>query len=123
MGQAVRGRQDVALLRSTWRHIVGEGNIDVNPPRGGGKKRALALVKYLGKYLAKGFAEGNRALNGRRFRASLGIRVPCESVTLPTAERANVSGYALDRLHAVAGSVGFVWQSEELLAGWACSWK
>lgn len=120
---AVRGRQDVALLRSTWRHIVGEGNIDVNPPRGVGKKRALALVKYLGKYLAKGFAEGNRALNGRRFRASLGIRIPCESVTLPTAERANVSGCALDRLHAVAGSVGFVWQSEELLAGWACSWK
>jgi len=120
---AVRGRQDVTLLRSIWRHIVGEGNIDVNPPRGVGKQRTLALVKYLGKYLAKGFAEGNRALNGRRFRASLRIRIPCDSFTLPAAERANVSGYALARLQEAAGAVGFVWKSEDRLAGWACSWK
>ena len=120
---AVRGRQDVTLLRSIWRHIVGEGNIDVNPPRGVGKQRTLALVKYLGKYLAKGFAEGNRALNGRRFRASLRIPIPCESFTLPTAERDNVSGYALARLQEAAGAIGFVWISEERLAGWACSWK
>jgi len=120
---AVRGRQDVVLLRSIWRHIVGEGNIDVNPPRGVGKQRTLALVKYLGKYLAKGFSEGNRVLNGRRFRASLQIPIPCESFTLPPAERDNVSGYALARLHEAAGAIGFVWSSEEQLAGWACSWK
>lgn len=120
---AVRGRQDVVLLRSIWRHIVGKGNIDVSPPRGVGKQRTLALVKYLGKYLAKGFAEGNRALNGRRFRASQGIQIPCESFALPAAERGNVPGYALERLQEAAGAVGFVWVSEDRIAGWACSWK
>jgi len=34
-----------------------------------------------------------------------------------------VSGYALARLHEAAGAIGFVWSSEEQLAGWACSWK
>lgn len=120
---AVHGRQDVEFLRATWRHIVGEGNIDVAPPKGIGKLRTLALVKYLGKYLAKGFAEGNRELNGRRFRASLRIRVPGVSVTLPAANRYNVSGYALDSLKASAGSVGYFWESKDRLAGWACSWS
>src|SRR5437773_3108277 len=42
----------------------------------------LALVRYLGKYLAKGFAE-SRELNARRFRASLRIQVPTQSLLLP----------------------------------------
>jgi hypothetical protein len=29
----------------------------------------------------------------------------------------------LDRLQAAVGSAGFVWKSEDRLAGWACSWK
>ena len=89
---AVCGRQDVDLVRSAWRHVIGDGNIDVKPPRGSKGQRSLALVKYLGKYLAKGFAEGNRALNGRRFRASQKIRIPCESVTLPDEHYGDVSG-------------------------------
>lgn len=120
---AVAGRQDVALLRGAWRHVVGEGNIDVNPPKGAGKHRLLALVKYLGKYLAKGFQEGNRELNARRFRASLGIRVPCTIISLPEDQRGNVSGYATHMLKANVGEVGYIWLSDDHPAGWACSWS
>lgn len=120
---AVVGRQDVDLLRSCWRKVVGEGNIDVNPPKGTAKHRRLALVKYLGKYLAKGFTEGTRDLNARRFRSTLGIAVPIAYLTLPDDARGNAAGYALNQLKLAAGSVGFAWIPEDQPAGWACSWN
>lgn len=120
---AVCGRQDVNLLRETWRHVVGEGNIDVNPPKGTGKNRLFALVKYLGKYLSKGFKEGNRELNARRFRSSLGIQIPCTIIPLPPEQRGNASGYAVYMLKANVGEVGYVWLAEDRPAGWACSWS
>lgn len=120
---AVKGRQDVDLLRRLWRHIVGEGNIDVQAPRGKGGDRCLLLVRYLSKYLAKGFKEGDRELNGRRYRASLGIEVPMSYLTVPDECRGNVAGFALNRLVTVTGSVGFVWIADDKPAGWACSWK
>lgn len=120
---AVVGRQDVMLLRSLWRQVVGEGNIDVNPPKGKGQYRQLALVKYLGKYLAKSFAEGRRDFNARRFRSSLGIEVPIAYLTLPDDARSDAAGYALNQLKLAAGSIGFAWIPDDKPAGWACSWK
>jgi len=120
---AVCGRQDVDLLRTAWRRVVGDGNIDVSAPKGVGRQRSLSLVRYLGKYLAKGFAGGNRDLNARRFRASLGIVVPSTILALPMAHRTDVAGYALQSLHDAAGNVGHVWQSDQNIAGWACSWN
>lgn len=120
---AVIGRQDVELLRTAWRRVVVEGNIDVSPPKGAGTQRRLSLVRYLGKYLAKGFTEGNRKLNERRFRASLGIVVPEVMLTLPKMRRHDAAGYAVQSLAEAAGSIGYVWQSEQNNAGWACSWK
>ena len=119
---AVIGRQDVALLRACWRSTVGEGNIDVQRPKQGTGNRRLGIVKYLGKYLAKGFEEGNRELNGHRFRASHGIKVPAEAIKLPPELCSDVRRFVLDQLGAHAGSVGFVWVDERGLAGWACSW-
>lgn len=119
---AVAGRQDVDLLRKLWRRVVGEGNIDVQKPRPG-ENRRLALVKYLGKYLAKGFIEKHRELNGHRFRASLGIAVPGESLAIPEHLRGEVSAYVIGQLQQRTGSVGFVWVDQEMGAGWACSWK
>ena len=118
---AVIGRQDVELLRGCWRHVVGEGNIDVQKPKRGVNKR-LALVKYLGKYLAKGFDDKERELNGHRFRASLGIQVPSEAIAIPENMRGEVSSYVLDQLRQRAGNVGFVWVDTLDMAGWACSW-
>lgn len=120
---AVCGRQDVTLLRTCWRHVVGEGNIDVNPPKASGKYRLLALVTYLGKYLAKGFEDGNRELNARRFRVSLGIKVPYTAISLPLEQRDNVCAYAVGVLKAQIGESGFVWEAKDMTAGWACSWK
>lgn len=119
---AVIGRQDVTLLRSLWRGVVGDGNIDVEPPKGG-KNPRLSLVKYLGKYLAKGFTEGHRELNGHRYRASHGIRVNVESVAVPENRRASVEGFALEHLKSRTGSVGFAWIDPMEMAGWACSWE
>jgi len=120
---AVRGRQDVDTLRASWRHVVGDGNIDVKPPSNRTQNRQLALVRYLGKYLAKGFKEGTRELNARRFRASRGIEVPAEYLTLPLVHKDNVRLFIEGKLVANAGTVGYVWQAEGKLAGWACSWK
>lgn len=118
---AVVGRQNVVLLRKLWRHVVGDGNIDVQKPKRG-KNRRLGIVAYLSKYLAKGFAENDRELNGHRYRASLGIQVPGELVEIPEHLRGEVSAYVLAQLQERAGSVGFVWVDPLLMAGWACSW-
>ena len=118
---AVVGRQDVVLLRKLWLRVVGEGNIDVEPPKRGVNRR-LAIVKYLGKYLAKGFEEGHRELNGHRYRASHGIQIPAESIAVPAHLRETVSAYLIDQLRQRAGSVGFVWVDPLHSAGWACSW-
>jgi hypothetical protein len=119
---AVVGRQDVTLLRMLWQHIIGAGNIDVQKPRPG-ENRRLGLVKYLGKYLAKGFAAGHRELNGHRFRASLGIIVPGEFVAIPEHLRGEVSAYVIGQLQERSGSVGYVWVDPLMMAGWACSWR
>lgn len=120
---AVCGRQDVNLLRAAWVHVVGDGNIDVKPPSNRIQNRQLALVSYLGKYLAKGFKDGTRELNGRRFRASRGIEVPAQYLTLPLVHKDNVRLFIEGQLVANTGTVGHVWQAEGKLAGWACSWK
>ena len=119
---AVIGRQNVDLLRACWRDVVGEGNIDVQKPKNRTANRRLALVKYLGKYLAKGFEDEERELNGHRYRASLGIEVPSETIVLPPEHRGNVPQYVQDQLRARAGVVGFEWLDPQGMAGWACSW-
>ena len=110
------------MLRASWRRVVGDGNIDVAAARAARQAAPLALVRYLGKYLAKGFAE-DRDLNARRFRASLRIQVPTESLKLPAEFRGNAVAFAIQELYRTAGSVGFVWESDDKSAGWACSWK
>ncbi len=120
---AVKGRQDVDKLRQTWRQVVGEGNIDVQKPKGGQNQR-LSLVKYLSKYLAKGFDLELRELNGHRFRASLGMVIPKEDIPIPPAqERPSVSVYMAETLMKRSGHIGFAWVGENGSVGWACSWK
>jgi hypothetical protein len=119
---AVRGRQDVGLLRASWRRVIGDGNIDVAAAKASPHAAPLALVRYLGKYLAKGFGE-DRELNARRFRASLRIQVPTQSLALPLEFRGKAVAFAVQELYRATGSIGFVWESNDMSAGWACSWK
>jgi len=120
---AVVGRQDVGLLRGCWLNVVEEGNIDVQPPKRGKANRRLAIVTYLGKYLAKGFGEDSRVLNGHRYRASQGIQVPGDAIPIPPEHRGDVHSFVLDHLRARSGSVGHIWLEPQGMAGWACSWK
>ncbi len=119
---AVKGRQDVDLLRKLWRHVVVEGNIDVQKPKGG-QNRRVSLVKYLSKYLAKGIEYGLRELNGHRYRSSLGMSIPQESIPIPQDMRQHVTTFVLAQLIERTGSLGFVWVDDKGSAGWACSWK
>lgn len=120
---AVKGRQDVVLLRQVWRKVVLEGNIDVQKPKSGQNQR-ISLVKYLSKYLAKGFDLELRELNGHRFRSSLGMTIPTESIPIPPPdERGTVSVYMMEKLIERSGNVGFTWMNEYGSVGWACSWK
>lgn len=120
---AVKGRQDVDLLRSCWLTVVGDGNIDVQPPKRGAQRKRLAIVRYLSKYLSKTFKEDDRELNGHRFRASQGIYVPCMPIYVPPEARANLRRFSIDLLLKHARSVGHVWQDDQMIAGWACSWS
>jgi hypothetical protein len=120
---AVVGRQDVTLLRDMWRHVVGEGNIDVRPPKHRDGNIQLLLINYLSKYLGKGFKDGTHEFNARRFRASHGIKVPFKIIPLPEDQRSQVLSFVTGTLKLHAGSVGHVWQSDDTIAGWACSWK
>jgi hypothetical protein len=116
----VKGFQDVVLLRSLWRKIAGEGNIDVNYVK---TKKGLTwkrhkLATYLAKYVGK---EMNTELNERRFRASPGITIPTEVFY---AAWHTVKDITLSKVETLGGKVAFVWSPEESngLYGWACSW-
>jgi len=90
---AVRGWQDIVLMRMVWREIVGEGNIDVSAPKGNRKDQRLYLVQYLGKYLVKEFATGDRKLNKHRLRSSRNIQVTYGVFYPPLELRSQGRGY------------------------------
>lgn len=73
MHVAVCGRQNYRLVRSVWRSVVGEGNVDVrNPWRQ--KKLRHRLAAYMSKYIAKNAEQGE--LGERRLWCSKGIERP-----------------------------------------------
>ena len=117
----VKGYQDVDLLRSIWRSVVGDGNIDVQyiKTRKGHKWKRNALATYLAKYIDK---DMETELNEKRFRASKGITIP--KMTMLIQPYIKARDFVLDKIESMAGKVGFVWDSEEALGryGWACSW-
>ena len=118
---AVKGFQNVELLRGLWRSIIGEGNIDVQYKRSpaGVQWKKSALASYLTKYIGKNMETD---LNEKRFRCSLGIEIKGQVIWVPL--RVPAKDYALFRLEAAAGRVGYVWCREESNGqyGWACSW-
>jgi hypothetical protein len=117
----VKGYQDVTLLRTLWRLVVGDGNIDVSYKKSkkGGKWKKADLAQYLAKYIGKDMETG---LNERRFRASPGIYIPEEIFYLPFKTCAE--DFALHKIETLGGQVGFVWTPVESNGGygWACSW-
>ncbi len=117
----VKGYQDVDLLRSLWRSVVGDGNIDVNyiKTKKGYQWKRNKLAQYLAKYIDK---DMNTELNEKRFRASPGIVIPKQKILVPA--RFSARDYVLYKIECLAGKVGFVWDPEGTSNsyGWACSW-
>jgi hypothetical protein len=95
---AVRGFQDVRLLRRCWYKIVGngQGQVNVRGPRPG--HSPIKLGRYLSKYISKDLAELPRSFEQHRYFCSLGVSVPTEKVELVIDRRAN----------GVAGKIHFL---------------
>lgn len=125
----VKGYQDVSLLRTLWRRIVKDGNIDVNyiKSKGGFQWKRINIARYLAKYIGK---DMKTELNERRYRASRGIKIPKVSVYMPFIMKGlkvvqiNARGYLLGHIRFLGGRIGFIWEPEEGHGqyGWACSW-
>lgn len=117
----VKGFQDIELLRSLWRSVVGEGNIDVQYKKSskGCKWKRSKLASYLTKYIGK---EMETELNERRFRASPGITLP--GAISYFGDYWSARTFVLEKIKAIGGMVGFMWSPEESKGryGWACSW-
>ena len=75
---AVKGFQDVRLLRRCWYKIVGngQGQVNVRGPRPGSSP--VKLVRYLSKYISKDFDNTPREFEEHRYFCSLGVKVPTE---------------------------------------------
>ena len=82
---AVKGFQDVRLLRRCWYRIVGngQGQVNVRGPRPGSSP--VKLARYLSKYIGKDLDALPREAGEHRYFCSLGINVPTErfEVALP----------------------------------------
>jgi hypothetical protein len=75
---AVRGYQDIRLLRRCWYKIVGkaQGQVNVKGPRPGSSP--VKLARYLSKYISKDIDSQPREFEEHRYFCSLGIAVPTE---------------------------------------------
>ncbi|QPD04947.1 MAG: hypothetical protein Nkreftii_002721 [Candidatus Nitrospira kreftii] len=75
---AVRGFQDIRLLRRCWYKIVGkaQGQVNVRGPRPG--TSPVKLARYLSKYISKDLDSQPREFEEHRYFCSLGIAVPTE---------------------------------------------
>jgi hypothetical protein len=102
---AVRGWQDVRVLRGAWRRVVGDGNIDVrawvkrSDTSAAAEDAAGRLAGYLAKYVGKSLAEGLTGLH--RYRCSHGLSV--EETTLEYDDEEDLGVVATDAMRRVAG--------------------
>lgn len=84
---AVRGFQDVRLLRRCWYTIVGrgQGQVNVKGPRSGSSP--IKLGRYLSKYLGKDMDSLPREFGEHRYFCALDITVPTERFHLVLARQ------------------------------------
>ncbi|MBA5875460.1 MAG: hypothetical protein GDA66_13050 [Nitrospira sp. CR1.2] len=85
---AVKGFQDVRLLRRCWYKIVGngQGQVNVRGPRPGSSP--VKLARYISKYISKDFDNMPREFEEHRYFCSLGVKVPTEKHEFVLARRA-----------------------------------
>jgi hypothetical protein len=110
---AVVGFQNVPLLRSLWRSVVGEGNIDVQFRHT--MKRSV-VARYISKYVVKSLSDSER-LNKRSYSVSKGVLIAFSEVAFASL------GELAAHLQEVSGRVvSYVWKHPEIEVGWMCTW-
>ena len=119
---AVRGRQNLPLIRDCWARAGGCGNIDVKLFKG----PVHRLAGYLSKYIAKSFSMNDDERGGtHRFKRSKGISPP-EIVSLVTCDPSE-AWKLMRELFEEQGLIGFA-QCEGGERGeidhyvWGCTW-
>jgi hypothetical protein len=95
---AVRGFQDVRLLRRCWYKIVGNGRgqVNVRGPRPGSSP--IKLGRYLSKYITKDFDTMPRDFEEHRYFCSLGVNVPTEKFDIVSVRHAREAESKMYRL-------------------------
>lgn len=114
---AVKGFQQVQLLRSIWRSVIGEGNIDVSRKNYTGRAqwRMAKLAGYLTKYITK---DALTAFGRQRYRVAEGIEIPKKTRIISFPVGVDWLGEIFDSLGA---SIKHRYESEDGWA-WAASW-
>lgn len=95
---AVRGFQDVRLLRRCWYKIVGKGRGQVNVEGPRRKSSPVKLARYLSKYVTKDFGALPREFGEHRYFCSLRINLPTEKYQLVIRPEADGIAEKLTRL-------------------------
>jgi hypothetical protein len=110
---AVDGWQQISLLRETWRGIVGEGNIQVEPPRKRKGDPRLAMARYLGKYLTKAADEDTEWQLNRKiyFHSKNMVDPPDERIEVEYMGGAEPADMAAALLGTRDGGLVSVWES------------
>lgn len=120
---AVRGFQDVRLLRRLWHRalkdngIEGGGSVHVRAPNG---DRRPKIARYLSKYIGKGFDVDCRTFGTHRYRASEGVDAAPTRRFIGAWRDLRV---ALEEVFMEAGlGIGGAVELEDVGAVWGCSW-
>lgn len=110
---AVDGWQNIPLLRETWRGIVGEGNIQVEPPRRRKGDPRLAMARYLGKYLTKAADEDAGWELNRKiyFHSKNMVDPPVEQIEVDYQNGEEPAEMAAALLSTRDGGLVSVWES------------
>jgi len=122
---AVRGFQDVNYLRLCWWQVTGgDGNIDVQAPKG--RRNPATMARYLCKYLSKAFHAEGHVPGEHRYLTSQGMNPVIVRFDVPIGEPIEVLEHVIQQFEALYGPLqpgwNRVWREEGWLRGWVCNW-
>jgi len=117
---AISGFMDVKIVRSAWIKIVGDGNIDISPPRKGG---AAKLADYISKYLGKGFDVHGKVRYSHFYMTSRGLTAVSYSYDLIGFTQYDLQSFMTSVVDARGSSVRTRWWKDDHYETGGCrSW-
>lgn len=122
---AVKGYQDAAYLRLCWLQVTGgDGNIDVQAPKG--RRNPATIARYLCKYLSKSFGPEGHVAGEHRYLTSQGMNPVLVRFEVPSGDSTEVLEWVVREFEALYGTLepgrSRVWHEEGWLRGWICNW-